>query len=92
MVPLFVFGIEMYHFCASYLQFEQIIDLESIDSVSDRWAPFVSVEVVETGGTLLTRTRSHLLVHLGLPQRSRSPNLQNVTDALKKLLGTSLTA
>jgi hypothetical protein len=54
MVPLSVFGTEIYHFLASYLQFGQIIDLQSIDGKSDRCAPFVSAEVAETGGTLLT--------------------------------------
>jgi hypothetical protein len=48
MVPLYVLATKIYHFSASQLQFGQITDLESIDSESDVWDPFVSAEVAGT--------------------------------------------
>jgi hypothetical protein len=64
MIPLYVFGTEIYHFLANQLQFEQITNLYPIDSETDRWVPFVSDEVAKTEVYLLTGTRSHMSVHL----------------------------
>jgi hypothetical protein len=64
MVPVYVFGTKIYHFLANRLQFEQITNLYRIDSEMDRWVPFVSAEVAKTRDYLLTRTRSHMSVHL----------------------------
>jgi hypothetical protein len=50
MVPLYVFGMEIYHFCASRLQFTQIINLELIDGESDQRDPLVSVDVAISEG------------------------------------------
>jgi hypothetical protein len=47
MVPLYVLGTEIYHFVAKFFQIEQIMNLQSIDSVSDHRVPLVSAEVAE---------------------------------------------
>jgi hypothetical protein len=64
MVPLYVLATKIYHFLAKFFQIRQITNLHLIDSETDRWTPFVSADVAKTRGYLLTRTRSHMSVHL----------------------------
>jgi hypothetical protein len=47
MVPHYVLATKIYHFSASQLQFEQITDLEPIDSQSDVQDPLVSADVAK---------------------------------------------
>jgi hypothetical protein len=64
MVPLCVLGIEIYLFAEKFFQIGQLMNLQPIDSKTDRWAPFLSAEVAGTGEYWLTRIGSHMSGHL----------------------------
>jgi hypothetical protein len=50
MVPLYVFGTKIYHFCASRLQFAYIINMELIDGESDQRDPLFTADVAGIEG------------------------------------------
>jgi hypothetical protein len=81
-ITLHFFEIKIYYFPASRLKFAQIMNLESINGDSDLRDPFFNADVARIEGYLLTRTRSHMLVHL----KTRGNDAEHIWSIFDNLL------